>query len=81
MNKNNRKPTCPWKQNNCILNYNLVRKELKKEIKDFLEFNKKEDGIFRLKGHKALLKGKLIVLSFLIKKPERFYTLSSKKHT
>jgi hypothetical protein len=33
--KNNRKPTYPWKLNNSVLNDNLVRKEIKKEIKDF----------------------------------------------
>jgi hypothetical protein len=40
-NKNNRKPKHPWKLNNSLLNDNLVREEIKKEIKDFLEFNKK----------------------------------------
>ena len=39
-NKNNRKPTYTWKLNNTLLNDNLVREEVKKEIKDFLEFNK-----------------------------------------
>jgi hypothetical protein len=39
-NKDNRKPTYTWKlNNNALLNDNLVEKELKKEIKDFLEFN------------------------------------------
>ena len=37
-NKNSRKPTYTWKLNNYLLNENLVRKE----IKDFLEFNEKE---------------------------------------
>jgi hypothetical protein len=38
-NKNNRKSTYPRKLNNSLLNDNLVREEIKKEIKDFLEFN------------------------------------------
>ena len=39
---NNRKPTYSWKLNNSLLNYNLVREEIKKEIKDFLELNENE---------------------------------------
>jgi hypothetical protein len=38
-NTNNRKPTFLWKMNNSLLNDNLVKEEIKKEIKDFLEFN------------------------------------------
>jgi hypothetical protein len=34
-NKNNRKPTYTWKLNNTLLNDNLVKEEIKKEIKDF----------------------------------------------
>ena len=34
-NKNNRKPTYTWKLNNVPLNDNLVKEEIKKEIKDF----------------------------------------------
>ena len=34
-NKNNRNPTCTWKLNNALLNDNLVKEEIKKEIKDF----------------------------------------------
>jgi hypothetical protein len=33
-----------WKLNNILLNDNLVKEEIKKEIKDFLEFN--EDIIY-----------------------------------
>ena len=32
-------PTYPWKLNNSLFNDNLVRKEIKKEIKDILVFN------------------------------------------
>jgi hypothetical protein len=28
-----------WKLNNTLLNDNLVKEDIKKEIKDFLEFN------------------------------------------
>jgi hypothetical protein len=28
-----------WKLNNALLNENLVKEEIKKEIKDYLEFN------------------------------------------
>jgi hypothetical protein len=31
-----------WKLNNTLLNDNLIREEIKKEIKDFLEFNENE---------------------------------------
>jgi hypothetical protein len=35
-NINNRKPTFMWKLNNTLLNDTLVKKGIKKEIKDFL---------------------------------------------
>jgi hypothetical protein len=35
-NKINRKPTYIWKWNNALLNDNLVKEEIKKEIKDFI---------------------------------------------
>jgi hypothetical protein len=38
-NINNRKPTYTWKLDNTLLNDNLVKEEIKKVIKDFLEFN------------------------------------------
>jgi hypothetical protein len=41
-NINNRKPTYTWKVNNTLLNDNLFKEEIKKEIKDFLEFNENE---------------------------------------
>jgi hypothetical protein len=41
-NLNNRKPMLMWKLNNTLLNDNFVKEELKKEIKDFLEFNENE---------------------------------------
>jgi hypothetical protein len=41
-NINDRKPTYMWKLNNTLLNDNLVKEDIKKEIKDFLEFNENE---------------------------------------
>jgi hypothetical protein len=41
-NINNRKPTYTWKLNNTLLNGNLVKEEIKKEIKDFIDFNENE---------------------------------------
>jgi hypothetical protein len=38
-NRNNTKPTFTWKLNNTPFNDNLGKEEIKKEIKDFLEFN------------------------------------------
>jgi hypothetical protein len=61
ININNRKPTHMWKMNNTLLNDNLV----KKEIKDFLEFNESEATTYLnlWDTMKALLRGKLIALS------------------
>jgi hypothetical protein len=39
INKNNRKHTYTWKLNNALLNHILVKEEIKKEIKGFLEFS------------------------------------------
>jgi hypothetical protein len=34
-NKDNRKPTYMWKLNNTLLNDNLVKENIKEDIKDF----------------------------------------------
>jgi hypothetical protein len=39
---NNRKPAFIWKLNNTLLNDTFFKEGIKKEIKDFLEFNEKE---------------------------------------
>jgi hypothetical protein len=41
-NRNTRKPTHPWKLNNSLFNDLWVRKEIKREIKNFLKFNENE---------------------------------------
>jgi hypothetical protein len=41
-NINNRRPTFLWKLNSNLLNDILVKEQIKKEIKDFLEFNENE---------------------------------------
>jgi hypothetical protein len=38
----NRKPTFTWELDNTLLNDTLVKEGIKKEIKDFLEFNENE---------------------------------------
>jgi hypothetical protein len=62
------KPTYTWKLNNSLLNDNLVREEIQKETKDFLEFNENEDtanpNLFDTM--KAMLRGKYIVLGAAI---------------
>ena len=46
-NKNNGKHTYTWKLNNALLSDNLFKQEIKKEIKDFLEFNENEDTSYK----------------------------------
>jgi hypothetical protein len=81
-NINNTKPTFTWKLNNTLLNDNLVKEEIKKEIKDFLGFNENEATTYPdlWDTMKAFLRGKLIALSASKKKLERAYISSLTAH-
>jgi hypothetical protein len=78
--KNYRKPTYKWKLNSALLSDNLIREERKKEIKDLLEFNENVDTSYPnlWDTMKAVLRGKFIALSVLVKKKSgRDLTLTS----
>jgi hypothetical protein len=79
---NNRKPTFIWKLNNALLNDTLVEEGIKKEIKDFLEFNENEATTYSnlWDTMKAFLRGKLIALSASKKKRERAHISSLTTH-
>jgi hypothetical protein len=81
-NITNRKSTFPWKLKNTLLNDNLVKEEIKKEIKGFLEFNENVATTHQKlwKTMKAFLTGKLIALNASRKKLEKTYISSLTAH-
>jgi hypothetical protein len=76
--KNNIKPTYTWYLNNSLLNDKSVKEEIKKENKDFLEFNENASTSYQnlWDTMKAVLKGKLIALRASKKKLEGAHTSS-----
>jgi hypothetical protein len=81
-NINNKKPTFMWKLNNTFLNDTLVKEEITKEIKEFLEFNVNEATSYPnlWDTMKAFLLGKFIALSASQKNLERAHSSSLTIH-
>jgi hypothetical protein len=81
-NINNGKLTIMWKMNNTLLNDTLVKEGIKKEFKDFLEFNENEATTYSnlWDTMKAFLRGKLIVPRASKMKLERAHTSSLTTH-
>ena len=73
-----RKHIYTWKMNNTLLNDNVVKEEIKNDIKGFLEFNENEDTNTMYQNLwdtiKIVVRVKLIALSASKKKLKRAYT-------
>lgn len=65
-----RNPTNSWKLNNAQLHHSWVTEEIKREIKDFLNWNENEDTTYSNLWNtlKTVLRGKFIALSAIMKK-------------
>ncbi|KAL6064533.1 hypothetical protein STEG23_016378 [Scotinomys teguina] len=74
-NKNYGKPTISWKLNNAQLKHQCVKEEIKKELKENLEFNENESTTYPNLWNtmKAVLRGKFIALNSHMKKLEKSY--------
>ena len=67
---------------NALLSDDLVKEEIRKEVKDVLEFNENEGTVSPnlWDTMKAVLRGKLTVLSANKKKLERTYHICLREH-
>ncbi|KAL6084449.1 hypothetical protein STEG23_009703 [Scotinomys teguina] len=72
-NKHYGKPTISWKLNNAKLKHQWVNEKIKKEIKDYLEFNENELTTYLnlWDAMEAVLRGKFIALNAYMKKLEK----------
>jgi hypothetical protein len=76
--RNNRKTTKSRKEKNSLLNDHWLREEIRKEIKDFLEFNENDSTTYPKiwDKMKAVLRENFLALSAIIKKLVRSYTIN-----